>query len=414
MDSGYKRTLVACFVTTASTAITGNLSPLLFLTFHSVYGISFSLLGLLVVINFGTQLIFDLAFSFFSHKFNLAKSVRLTPLLMAVGLFIYAVCPFLAKDNVFLWLSVGTVIFSAGSGLSEVLTSPTVAALPSENSEKTLTMLHSFYAWGVVAVVFISAGFFYVFGAENWQYLALAFSLVPLVAFIMLSGAPIPKMQTTKKASGAVGLFKNKNLVLCTLCIFLGGAAECTMSQWCSSYLEQALGIPKVTGDILGVAVFGFMLGTGRTLYAKFGKNTEKLLFFGAIGATVCYVTSVVSGIPVVGLCACAFTGFFVSMMWPGSLIISSERIPEGGVAVYALMAAGGDLGASICPQLVGIITDFMLAGTFGASLSQKLSMDVEQLSMKSGMAFASLFPLLAVIAFGIALKTKKQNKKQS
>lgn len=34
------------------------------------------------------------------------------------------------------------------------------------------------------------------------------------------------------------------------------------------------------------------------------------------------------------------------------------EKIPSAGVAAYALMAAGGDLGASVAPQLLGVIAD--------------------------------------------------------
>lgn len=412
MDKKYKKTTAMCFLTSASTAITANLSPLLFLTFHNLYGISFTLLGLLVVINFGTQLCFDFIFSFFSHKFNLQRAVKLTPAIMTAGLIIYSVCPFIFPNSVYTGIVVGTIMFSAGSGLSEVLTSPTIAAIPSDKPEKAMSALHSCYAWGVVAVVIITAAYIAVFGAENWQYLSLVFSVMPLCASLLCIGAPIPKMETPEKTSKVAGLFKNKNLLLCVFCIFLGGASECTMSQWCSSYLEQSLGIPKITGDILGVAVFGVTLGLGRSLYARYGKNIEKTLFFGAIGATVCYVTAVVTTTPAVGLIACSLTGFFVAMMWPGSLLISSERVPDGGVAVYALMAAGGDLGASVCPQIVGIITDFMLSGTFGTELSAKLGLSLDSLSMKAGMAVATLFPLTAIILFFIVMKTSGLLKK--
>ena len=34
------------------------------------------------------------------------------------------------------------------------------------------------------------------------------------------------------------------------------------------------------------------------------------------------------------------------------------EKIPGVGVAAFALMAAGGDLGASVAPQLSGVIAD--------------------------------------------------------
>ena len=93
MQTNYNRLKLACYGTNICMSVVGNLSPLLFLTFRSLYGISYSLLGLLVVINFTTQLIIDLIFSFFSHRFNIEKVVKFTPALTAIGLVIYAAAP---------------------------------------------------------------------------------------------------------------------------------------------------------------------------------------------------------------------------------------------------------------------------------------------------------------------------------
>ncbi|MEG0124653.1 MAG: MFS transporter, partial [Clostridia bacterium] len=88
MSTNEKSVKSACYMTNLSMSIVGNLSPLLLLTFRGLYGISYSLLGLLVLINFCTQLLIDLVFSFYSHRFNIAKAVKLTPALSALGLLI--------------------------------------------------------------------------------------------------------------------------------------------------------------------------------------------------------------------------------------------------------------------------------------------------------------------------------------
>ena len=180
--------------------------------------------------------------------------------------------------------------------------------------------------------------------------------------------------------------------------IFLGGAAECTMAQWSSGYIEKALGIPKVWGDLFGVAIFSLMLGLGRTLYAKFGKNVSKVLLMCAIGATACYFVAAVSPFPILGLIACAFTGFCTSMLWPGSLIVGSDRFPESGVFIYAAMAAGGDLGASIAPQLVGLVSDFAISNETRSSLAANMGLAPDSLGMKLGMLIGMLFPLCAIV----------------
>lgn len=382
-----RRLKYACYTANISMSVVGNLSPVLFLTFRSLYGISYSLLGLLVLINFVTQLIIDLIFSFFSHKFNISKAVKLAPYLTVAGLLIYALWPFVFPDSVYAGLVVGTVLFSAASGFNEVLISPVIAAVPAKDPDREMSKLHSVYAWGVVFVITVSTLFLLVAGGENWQYLALFFVLVPLVSAFLFAGAEIPKMETPEKVSGVFEYLKNKTLWLCVFAIFLGGAAECTMAQWCSGYLEMALGIPKVWGDIFGAALFAVALGTGRTLYSKIGKNIGRVLFLGAAGASVCYLLAALSPFPWLGLLACAFTGFCTSMLWPGNLVAASERIPHGGVFLFAMMAAGGDLGASVGPQLVGIVTDAVMT----------LPGLTEQMGLKAGMLVGTLFPLTAI-----------------
>lgn len=408
MENNIKRVKYACYTANITMSVVASISPVLFLTFRTLYGISYSLLGLLILINFSTQLIVDLMLSFFSHRFNMAKTVKSIPFIAAFGFLVYALWPLLFPNNVFIGLVIGTVIFSAASGLNEVLISPVIAAIPSDNPDREMSKLHSTYAWGVVGIIIISTIYLYFLGGQNWQWLVVGFTVIPIISAILFLKSDIPKMATPEKASGALKFLKNKGVWLCVAAIFLGGAAECTMAQWCSSYIEKAIGIPKLWGDILGVAMFSLMLGLGRTLYTKKGKNIGKVLTLGAIGATACYIIAAVCDISWVGLCACAFTGFCVSMLWPGNLIVASDRFPEGGVFIYALMAAGGDLGASVTPQLVGIITDTVIANPKANELAQSLSLTPEQMGMKTALLFAAIFPLIAIFIYRKIWKSQK------
>lgn len=358
IDKGLARTKLACYASNITGMAIGNLPPLLFITFRQMYGIPYSLLGTLVLINFSTQLLADLVFSFFSHKFNIKLTLRLMPLITLAGLGLYALAPVLFPAHIYLGLALGTVVFSFAMGLGEVLLSPVIAAIPSENPEREMSRLHSIYAWGVILVVGISTVFLAVAGSENWQWLVILFALIQLLPAFLFLISPIPQLQSEDQKGSAAALLRDRNLWICVLSIFLGGAAECTMAQWSSGYLEMALGIPKAMGDIFGVALFAFMLGLGRTLYAKHGRNITKVLLWGSVGAVICYGTAFASRSPYLGLAACALTGLCTCMLWPGSLVAVAERIPAGGVVMYAMMAAGGDIGASVGPQLAGIIAD--------------------------------------------------------
>lgn len=404
MENNYKRVKTACYFTNLTMAIVCNLSPLLFLTFNRMYDISFTLLGTLVLINFITQLSIDLVFSFFSHKFNIPFTVKITPVIAVFGFLVYGLWPFIFPNSIYLGLVVGTIVFSASCGLAEVLMSPTIAAIPSDNPDREMSKLHSIYAWGVVGFVIIAAIFIFFIGDEYWQYLSIGVAILPLISGVLFFGAKIPKMETPEKVSGVLNQLKNPVLWLSVCAIFLGGAAEVTMNQWASSFLE-IFGIEKIWGDILGVACFGFMLGLGRTLYAKFGKNINVIIFYGAIAATVCYLVVALCPNPIIVIIACALTGFCVSMFWPGNLIIVDKKIPNGGVFMYALMAAGGDFGSSFGSQLVGALTDMSLAGTFGPA--------IQNMGLSFGMLVSTIFPL-SLIFVSLAVwkgKGKKQNQ---
>ena len=411
MTAAHRRVRLACYASNVCMSLVANLSPLLFLTFRAQYGISFTMLGLLIVINYFSQLIIDLIFSFFSHKFNIAKTVKLMPWLTIAGYAVFAGGPALFPQHAYAALMAGTVLFSISAGLCEVLLSPVIAALPADDPDREMSKLHSIYAWGTVFVVIFSTLFLMVFGTQNWQWLALVMLAVPLTAALLFAGAEIPQMSSPEKISGVMTFLRNKGLWLCVLAIFLGGAAECTMSQWSSSYIEQAIGLPKVWGDVGGVALFAVMLGTGRTLYAKRGKDISKVLLLGGIGAACCYLVAAVSDIPLIGLAACALTGLCTSMLWPGSLIVATTRFPAGGVLIYALMAAGGDLGASIGPQLVGMVTDAVISSAGGTALAAQWGLTADQLGMKLGMLVGMVFPLVSIPVYALIRKKESRHE---
>ena len=408
----YKRTKLACYSAYVTMASAFSLPPLLFVTFHDMYGVSYTLLGTLVLTNFCTQLTVDLILSFFSKYFNEKFLVRVMPIITSCGLAIYAFTPVLFPNSIFVGLMIGTIIFSVSAGLSEVLVSPVVAALPSDNPGRDMSFLHSLYGVGVTAVILISTIFFKVFGSENWSYLTLLFAALPISTAILFMTSPMPDM--TPAAESKSGEKSKKYIVglaLCVACIFFGSCAENTMSNWVSSFIENAIGIDKALGDILGAAMFAILLALTRMGYAKFGKSITPILFVGMIGAVACYLLAGFSTNAVVALIACALTGMFTSMLWPGALIFMEEKLPGAGVAAYALMASGGDLGASIAPQLMGIVVDKVTASTFAADLATQTGLTAEQIGMKSGMLLTTVFPLIGIIALAVTVRYfKKKN----
>ena len=397
-NKNFKRTKRACHFTYLAMSSVFSLPPVLFVTFREMYGISYTLLGTLVLVNFCTQLTIDLIFTFFTKHFNLKKTIRIMPLITSAGLFIYACVPLLLPQYAYAGLLAGTVVFSVAAGLCEVLLSPLVAALPSEHPERDMSLLHSLYAYGVVGVIVISTLFLRLFGTDNWIYLTLLWALLPLVSCVLFCISPMPDINMSQSTNAHTTGRKKKVLTLCVLCIFLGSAAENAMTNWISGYMENALQLPKVLGDILGMALFAILLGLGRTFYARYGRNISAVLLGGMIGATACYLIAGLSTNLVISVLACVLTGLCTSMLWPGTLILMEETSPNPGVTAYALMAAGGDFGGSVAPQMLGAVVDAVSASDWAARLGTAFSLSVEQIGMKVGMLTAAIFPLLGVV----------------
>lgn len=408
----YKRTKFACFYAYLSMSSIFVLPPMLFATFHEMYGISYTLLGTLVLVNFVTQMTIDLVFTFFSKYFNIKKTVCLMPLITSAGLLIYAILPNVFPEHAYIGLVVGTIIFSVASGLCEVLLSPCIAAIPSDHPEKDMSMLHSLYAWGILGTVFISTIYFLIFGTENWMYLTVFWAILPLIASVLFFTSTMPNLELESAESSKGKNNRYKGLVLCALCIFLGSAAENTMTNWISNYMENALLIPKAVGDILGLAVFALLLAIARVLYAKCSPNITKTLLFSMMGAVVCYLVAGLSSSVILAFIACICTGLCTAMLWPGTLILMEEKVPHPGVAAYALMATAGDMGASVAPQMMGIVVDKVAAGSYANNLSASSGMTPDMIGLKAGMLGAAIFPLLGT--FLLLYVAKSYAKKKS
>ena len=411
----YKRTKLACYSAYFTMASVFGLPPVLLAPLHELYGISYTLLGTLVLVNFCTQMAIDLVFTLFGKRWRVDRIMWLMPLITTVGLVLYALLPLWFPDHVYAGLVIGTVIFSVSSGLAEVVLSPTIAAIPSDNPQRDMSLLHSLYAFGVFTVVVVSTLFLKVFGNERWQILTLILAAWPIIATLLFAKAPMPDLPTSPPSKRQRNTKRRSiGLALCFGGIFFGSCAESAMTSWVSGFMETALGIDKALGDVLGLAMFAILLGLSRIAYAKFGKKILPTLLVGMIGAVACYLTVGLIGNVAISFVACILTGVFTSMLWPGMLIAMEENVEGAGVVAFALMAVGGDLGASVAPQMMGVVIDTVAASPIAQTLSQSTGMTADQIGMKAGMLSCAVFPILGVIVLLILMRYFKKNKEQA
>ena len=354
----YQRTKLACYLGIVTQAISANFVPLLFLTFYRTYGISYADLALIPLAFFLTQLIVDFFCAKFVDRIGYRKCIVISQILSGAGLIMLAFVPDLCTHP-FTGILVCVVIYAIGSGLIEVLCSPIIEACPFEGKARMMSLLHSFYCWGAVGTILGSTAFFLLFGTGNWRILACLWAIIPLYNIFNFVTCPIEPIVNEGEGMTIGQLLKTKIFWLFIVLMVCAGASELSMAQWASAFAESALNVTKTTGDLLGACGFAVFMGLSRVWYGKYGEKVNLSNFMIASGLLcLCsYLIAAFAKWPVMGLIGCMMCGFSVGIMWPGSISISSARLPKGGTALFALLALSGDLGGAAGPALVGNVS---------------------------------------------------------
>lgn len=359
MKLNYKKTMYACFIGYIVQAIVNNFVPLLFVTFQNSYQIPLSEITVLITVNFIVQLLIDMLSAGFIDKIGYRASVIIAHIFSAAGLILLTVLPELLP-NAFIGIMISVIVYAVGGGLIEVLISPIMEACPTDNKEKAMSLLHSFYCWGHMGVVLLSTAFFTVAGINNWKILALIWAIIPMINIILFIKAPIYSLNEDGERGLTVKeLFTKKAFWLLMLMMMCSGASELTVSQWASTFAEQGLGISKTVGDLAGPMAFAMLMGIARLIYGKYGDklNLDCCMKYSCILCIASYLCIALVPVPIFGLIGCAVCGFSVGILWPGTFSKAAVSIKGGGTALFAMLALAGDLGCSGGPTLAGIVS---------------------------------------------------------
>ena len=394
MLTSYNHTIYASYLGYISQAVVNNFAPLLFLTFHSQLGLSLKSITTITTVNFLVQLTVDLISARYVDRIGYRRCLVAAHVCCAAGLVGMAVLPGIL-GNAYVGILSGVVLYAVGGGLIEVLVSPVVESCPTEKKEAAMSLLHSFYCWGHVAVVLLSTAFFRVAGIENWGVMACLWALVPTFNAVYYSKVPLYPINSEGHQIRFGGLIRNKVFWLVIVLMLCAGASEHALAQWVSAFAESALHISKTAGDLLGVCAFAVMMGLSRAFYGKYSEQIplKKMMLFSAALCIVCYCLASFTASPVLGLLGCAICGFSVGIFWPGTFSMAAAALPGGGTAMYALMALAGDLGCASGPTVVGFVAD-------------RFSGD-----LKKGLAAAMIFPIVMLMGIGM-MKYQKANSK--
>ena len=376
----YGKTKTACYLGFVTQAIVANFVPLLFIAFNREYNVPIASLALIPAVFYIVQLVTDFLCAKF-RNINYRRSIILSEITSALGLAGLAFLPQLFADPM-VGILLCVAVYAVGSGLIEVLCSPIIEACPFPNKEGMMSLLHSFYCWGAVGVILGSTLFFRSFGLDNWRVLACVWALVPLYNIYNFATCPIEPIVQDAESMSMGQLLRDRKFWVFLILMVAAGASESTMAQWTSAFAEASLGVDKSVGDLAGPCGFAFCMGLGRLWYGKKGQKMDLSAYMTAAGILcfAAYLTASLSTVPIVAFVGCMICGMAVSIMWPGSISLTSASIPQGGTALFALLALAGDVGGTVGPSIVGLCT--------GSAEN----------NIQSGLLAASVFPVLLVI----------------
>ena len=382
MTKSYKSTQIACYVGFVVQAIINNFLPILFIIFNTRYNLNYEQLGRLLFVNFFTQLVADMLTPAIVKKIGYRGAAISCHALAALGLVLLGTLPNIFTQNIYPCLVVSVIIYAIGSGIIEVCLSPIVELLPNEKKAASMAFTHSFYSWGQAFTVVITTVLLFAFGQDNWKFIPLLWAIIPFFNMFNFMYVPIIEEQhNAEKSETLASLFKTREFWCFTIFMVCAGASEIAMAEWASIFAQNALGVNKMTGDLLGPCAFAIFMGGGRVLFGTLdGKfSPKKALIINNILCFICYVAVAVCNIPILSLLACALCGFTVSLSWPGTYSMAAKHFPHGGTLMFSILALCGDLGCSTGPWILGAVAN--------------------RFTLQSGFLVCALFPLAMILA---------------
>ncbi|MBR5448176.1 MAG: MFS transporter [Clostridia bacterium] len=404
MKTNYRSTLAACYLGYITQAITINLIPLFFVIFGERYGVSYSELGSLVLLTFVIQIAVDASMIKLTYIIGYRISAVAAHVLSAAGLLLLGILPHFMPPYAAILVSVS--VYAIGGGMTEVVISPIVESLPGDAKASSMSLLHSFYSWGLVAVVSITTVILRIVGDDLWYIIPMLWAAVPFFNIFFFSKVPLVPITKEAESVPLSAYFKSPVMYVAIVLMICGGASEMAMSQWASLFAESGLGVTKVLGDLLGPCLFAIFMGLGRTVYGMFGSkiNIKKALLGCAVMTVICYITTVFANAPLLSLAGCALCGFGVSLMWPGVLSMTSAEFGVmSGPALFAFLALAGDVGCSLGPWITGKVSDAYLVLEASATGSDAL---------RAGLLAACVFPVIMIFGCTVMLMSKNKRNK--
>ncbi len=414
MEKGYKNTVLACIVGFISQAVSYNALILFFNEFKASYGLSDTIIGYFLLVGSTVQIIADLLSGVLIKKFGFKFFAFFCPSTILIGLIFYIVSP-LISSSIIIGLMLGQVFISIGAGFFEIIVNSIVFNLPVENKEKYLALIHGSYSFGFTFLIIINSIFNWQIGTGRWQTIVSFWLILPILTIVIFLKAKMPENGMKKNPEYDKQVIKDKYFKMCILLLFFVGAAEVMMTQWMSSFVERAVpDMPKYLLDIIAVGGFSIGIAMNRIIHSKFftNKSIEYVLIVSIAATLIIFTILSFSYNKYVVIICCLMSGFSISMLWPGTLILSAKKFPMASSLIYTILCTAGDITSAIAPWAMGKISDSLQNQKYIVNIAQQNgNISVDNVTMRMGILLGVVFLVVALIICVVILRMRNKGK---
>lgn len=348
-----KRTLWLCNISMMCVALGTSIIPVYLTTFAETFGnLTEHDLGRIPAALFAGTFLGIVISGPLADRMG-AKGFVVSGLLLSIaGLLCVAAAP---NYNMILLASAA---LGLGAGVLDMIISPIVSTLATDQRVSAMNRLHAFYCIGVVTIVGLMSAAVH-FGI-HWRLAVALLAIGP--GILLLSFLPIRLPHLVEDKNERLGirkLLRNPRFCVALVMIACIGATEEGMGQWLPAYAETELGFSRAQG---GLALAGFAVIMAITRIAaplavsRIGGYG--LLIASGFGSSLFFILGATLNNPMLALMACILVGFGCSALWPTQLGVTADRFPAGGPSMFALLAAVGNLGNIATPWAEGIIAE--------------------------------------------------------
>jgi len=368
-------------------AIATNLPPVYFTTFSSAFGgeagLTAEQLGRIGAFVFGGYVIGLLI------SLPLGDRLGAKPFVLIGNALVAASLVLIAMTINYTMLLAAVLLLGIGAGVIELITSPIVSVLEPDRRTNALNMLHSFYSLGSVLTVLAASVMIYL--GVSWRLVVLGMAALPVCTFFGFIRTTLPALIHEDHRMQLRTLIGVRFFLVTLVAIALCGATELGMVQWLPAYAEQGLGFSRWFGG-LSLMFFSAGMFVGRWTIGSVGHRFSPFVIEAV--CCVCAILLILAGAfvpyPPVALAACIGVGLAVSCLWPTMLAIVAGQFPAGGASMFGFLAACGNSGGLVVSWLIGVVTDSS--------------------SLRIGITFAAIAPLLLLVLLVVLAKHAKPN----